>query len=92
MNDNRLTKYVVFTKIDGKPGRGRLCREWLNDVKDWCKRSRQDLLRLAQGQWMWKKLIRDSGWSQRALRPKGHHEVMDSKVHIRSTISSYAQN
>ena len=27
MNDNRLTKYAVFTKIDGKLGRGRLCRE-----------------------------------------------------------------
>ena len=67
MNDNRVTKYVVFTKIDGKPGRGRLCREWLNDIKDWCKRSGQDPLHLAQGQWMWKKLIRDSGWSQRAL-------------------------
>ena len=34
MNDNRLTKRTVFTKIDGKPGRSRLCREWLNDIKD----------------------------------------------------------
>ena len=50
MNDNRLTKRTVSAKIDGKPGRGRLCREWLNDIKDWCKRSEQDLLHLAQGQ------------------------------------------
>ena len=27
MNDNRLTKRTVFTKIDGKPERSRLCRE-----------------------------------------------------------------
>ena len=27
MNDNRLIKHTVFSKIDGKPQRGRLCRE-----------------------------------------------------------------
>ena len=27
MNDNRLIKHTIFEKIDGKPRRGRPCRE-----------------------------------------------------------------
>ena len=44
MNDNRLIKHTIFAKIDGKPRRGRPCREWLDDIKDWCGRSGQDPL------------------------------------------------
>ena len=58
MHDNRLIKHTIFTNIDGKPRRGRPCREWLDGIKDWCERSGHDLLRLAQDQRMWKKLIR----------------------------------
>ena len=43
MHDNRLVKHVVFGKIDGRPRRGRPCREWLDDIKDWCGHSVQDL-------------------------------------------------
>ena len=48
MNDNRLIKHTILAKIDGKPRKGRPCREWLDDIKDWCERSGQDLLHLAQ--------------------------------------------
>ena len=58
MNDNRLIKHTIFAKVDGKPRKGRPCREWLDDIKDWCGRSGQDLLHLAQDRRMWKKLIR----------------------------------
>ena len=57
MNDNRLIKHTIFAKIDGKPRRGRPCREWLDDIKNWCGRSGQDLLHLAQDRRMWRKLI-----------------------------------
>ena len=55
MNDNRLIQHTIFAKIDGKPRRGRPCREWLDDINDW---GGQDLLHLAQDRRMWKKLIR----------------------------------
>ena len=48
MNDNRLIKQTIFAKIDGKPRRARPFREWLDDIKDWCGRSGQDLLQLVQ--------------------------------------------
>ena len=57
MNDNRLIKHTIFAKIDRKPRRGRPCREWLDDIKNWCGRRGQDLLHLAQDRRMWKKLI-----------------------------------
>ena len=57
MHDNRLIKHIVFGKIDGKPRRGRPCREWLDDIKDWCGHSVQDLFHLAQDRRIWKKLI-----------------------------------
>ena len=57
MNHNRLIKHTIFAKIDGKPRKGRPCREWLDDIKNWCGRSGQDLLHLAQDRRMWKKLI-----------------------------------
>ena len=32
MNDNRLIKHTVFARINGKPRRGRPCREWMDDI------------------------------------------------------------
>jgi hypothetical protein len=58
MSDNRLIKHTVFGKIEGKPRRGRPCREWLDDIKDWCGHSGQDLFHQAQDRQKWKKLIR----------------------------------
>ena len=57
MNDNRLIKHIIFAKINGKLRRGRPCREWLDDIKNCCGRNGRDLLHLAQGRRMWKKLI-----------------------------------
>ena len=57
MHDNGLVKHTVFGKIDGKLRRRRSCREWLDDIKDWCGHSVQDLYHLAQDRRVWKKLI-----------------------------------
>jgi hypothetical protein len=43
MDDNRLIKQTVFAKMNGKPQRGRPCREWLDDITEWCERSVHDL-------------------------------------------------
>ena len=48
MNDKRLIKRTIFTKIDGKLRKDRPCRKWLDAIKDWCGRSGQDLLHLAR--------------------------------------------
>ena len=58
MNDHRLIKHTIFAKIDGKPRKGHPCREWLDDIRDRCGCSGQDLVHPAQDRRMWKKLIR----------------------------------
>ena len=57
MDDNRLIKHVVFSRMDGKSRRGRPCREWMDDITEWCQRSGQDLFHLAQDRRAWKNLI-----------------------------------
>ena len=37
MDDNRLVKNVVFGIMDGQNRRGRLSREWIDDIKKWCR-------------------------------------------------------
>jgi hypothetical protein len=58
MDDDRLLKHIVFSRINGKSRRGRPCREWLDDITDWCGKSCQDLVHLAQSRYQWKNLIR----------------------------------
>jgi len=57
MDDSRLIKHIVFAKMDGKSRRGRPCREWLDDITEWCQRSGQELFHLAQDRQAWKNLI-----------------------------------
>ena len=54
MDDSRLKKHPVFGKIEGKSRRDRPCREWLDDITEWCQRSEDDLFRLAQDRRAWK--------------------------------------
>ena len=58
MNDNRLIKHTVFARINGKPRRGRPCREWMDDIIEWCGYSGQDLFHLTQDRRKWKEIIR----------------------------------
>lgn len=57
MEDKRLVKHILFSKIDGKSRRGRPCREWLDDIIEWGGRNGQDLFHLAQDRRAWKNLI-----------------------------------
>jgi hypothetical protein len=57
MDDNRLIKHAVFAKMNGKSRRGRPCREWMDDITEWCQRSGQDVFHLAQDRRAWKNLI-----------------------------------
>ena len=57
MGDERLIKHVLFSQMDGKSRRGRPCREWLDDITEWCQRSGHDLFHLAQDRRAWKNLI-----------------------------------
>ena len=57
MDDTRIIKHLIFSKMEGKPRRGRPCREWLDDITEWCQRSGQELLHLAQDRQAWKNLI-----------------------------------
>jgi len=37
MDDNRSVKIVVYVMMYGKNKRGRHCREWIDDIKEWCQ-------------------------------------------------------
>ena len=45
----------MFGMMDGAGIRGRPCREWLDDIKDWCKMEIHQLSRAAQerDKWRW---------------------------------------
>ena len=60
MDDSRLVKQVVFSRMNGKSRIGRPSREWLDDIIDWCKCNIQDLFHLAQNRKGWKDLILSS--------------------------------
>jgi hypothetical protein len=59
MEDTRLLKHVVFSKVNGKSKRGRPCREWLDDITEWCGYKCQDLVHLAQSRYQWKRLVKE---------------------------------
>jgi len=37
MKDARMLKAIVFGVMGGKTRNGRPCREWTDDITDWCK-------------------------------------------------------
>ena len=58
MDDTRLVKHTLFSRMNGTSRRGRPCREWLDDITEWGGRSCQELVHLAQNRDQWKKMIR----------------------------------
>ena len=58
MNDNRLVKEVMFGTMEGELRRGRQCREWLDDIKEWGGEEIHILNRKAQDQGTWKTVVR----------------------------------
>ena len=48
MVDNKLVKHTLFARINGKCRRDRPCREWMDDITEWCGRIGHDVFHLAQ--------------------------------------------
>ena len=57
MGDNRSVKNVVFGIMDGQNRRGRSSREWVDDIKEWCRADVQILSVLAQGRSEWRQVV-----------------------------------
>ncbi len=60
MKDSRLIKTVMFGRMNGLNRRGRPCREWLDDVTDWCRESVHVLSHKAQDRQKWRELVRQA--------------------------------
>jgi len=60
MGDNRLLKSIVFGRMDGTSVRGRPCREWLDDIKEWCNEDIYILSRKAQNRDLWKRIVKNA--------------------------------
>src|SRR6218665_3393992 len=58
MKDNRLVKEVMFGTIKGELRRGRPCREWLDDIKEWGGEEIHILHRKAQDHGSWRTVVR----------------------------------
>ena len=58
MNNSRKIKSVLMGVMDGSNGRGRPCREWLDDIKEWCQKDIQLLSVMAQERNKWKEVVR----------------------------------
>jgi hypothetical protein len=57
MGDDRLVKTVVFGRMQGKARKGRPCREWLDDVTDWCQTDIQKLYHGAADRTTWQRIV-----------------------------------
>ena len=58
MDNNRLIKQVIFGMMDGTGIRGRPCREWLDDITDWCGMEIHDLSRIAYERDTWRQMVK----------------------------------
>ena len=57
MNNSLLIIQVVFSMVDGTGIRGRPCREWFNDIKEWCQMDVHSASILAQSRIEWRKFV-----------------------------------
>jgi len=64
MLDNRLVKEMMFGMMEAET-RGRPCREWLDDIKEWCGGEIYKLNRKVQDCGTWRSVVKT------ALDPKG---------------------
>ena len=60
MKDNSLMKEVMFGMMEGQTRRGRSCREWLDDIKEWCREEIHSLNRKVQDHGMWRTVVKTS--------------------------------
>jgi len=58
MKDNRLVKEMMFGMMEGEMRRGRPCREWLDDIKEWVGEEIHLLNRKVQVHGTWRTVVR----------------------------------
>ena len=58
MDDSRKLKTIVFGIIEGSNRKGRPCREWADDITDWCKSGLYELSEMTQDRILWKSVIK----------------------------------
>jgi len=56
MEDGGKIKSVMLGIMDGKGRRGRPNREWIEDIKEWCKNDLYSLTKTAQDRKFWKQM------------------------------------
>ena len=54
MDDKRKIKTVMLGSMAGGNRQGRPCREWADDIRDWCGKDIHSLSNLARNREMWK--------------------------------------
>jgi len=58
--------------MDGKGKRGRPNREWIDDIKEWCKKICTDWLLSERDQKLWKQ--RNLRWTPTGFQPMDHDD------------------
>src|SRR6218665_1070370 len=60
MKNNRKIKDVMTGMMEGTGRRGRPCREWMDDITDWCQTDARRLSLLAQDRDTWKMIMKNA--------------------------------
>jgi len=55
---NIITPAIVFGVIEGKAQKGKPCREWTDDITDWCKEDLHTLRWKATDRAEWQRVVR----------------------------------
>ena len=58
LNNKRKIKTVMLGEMEGENRKGRPCREWLNDIKEWCGKDVVFLLNAARDRNGWKDRVK----------------------------------
>ena len=57
MKEDRLIKTVLFGIMDGKTRTGRPCREWTDDITEWCNKDLHTLKQKALNREEWQNIV-----------------------------------
>ena len=58
MSDDRKIKSIMTGIMEGTGRRGRPCREWLQDIEEWCGMNAQELTHRARDRESWKRVVK----------------------------------
>jgi hypothetical protein len=58
MSDDRKIKSIMTGIMEGSGIRGRPCREWLQDIEEWCGMNIQELVHRAQNREEWRRVVK----------------------------------